>query len=71
LSLQFRNLGHAVSPMTVRRLLDDSDYGLRANMKSQEPSSHHPERNTQFEYIARKKAEFQEAGLPIISVDTQ
>ena len=71
LSLELGNLGHAVSPMTVSRLLDDNDYGLRANMKSQEPGSHHPERNTQFEYIARKKAEFQEAGLPIISVDTK
>ena len=40
-------------------------------MKSQEPGSSHPDRNCQFEYIAQQKAEFQQAGLPVISVDTK
>jgi len=68
LSQALAELGHTLSVTTVSRLLDQSDYALRANVKSQEPGSDHPQRNTQFEYVAQKKAEFQAAGLPIISV---
>ncbi len=64
-------LGSGISSMTVRRLLMDNDYALRANMKSQEPGSDHPERNTQFEHIAKTRGEYLEAGLPIISIDTK
>lgn len=71
LSQALAELGHTLSVTTVSRLLDQSDYALRANVKSQEPGSDHPQRNTQFEYVAQKKAEFQAAGLPIISVDTK
>jgi len=71
LSRALGEVDHRVSPTTISRLLDQSDYALRANMKSKEPGSGHPERNTQFEYIAQKKQEFQEAGLPIISIDTK
>jgi hypothetical protein len=71
LSQALAELGHTLSVTTVSRLLDQSDYALRANVKSQEPGSDHPQRNTQFEYVAQKKAEFHAAGLPIISVDTK
>jgi hypothetical protein len=57
--------------MTIGRLLKDNDYALRANVKSKEPGSNHPERNTQFEYIKQTKEEFQKKGLPIISIDTK
>jgi hypothetical protein len=62
---------YTVSPMTVRRLLEENDYSLRANVKSKEPGSNHPERNTQFEHIEQKKMEFKEASLPVISIDTK
>ena len=71
LSLELGKAGYAVSPTTISRLLDENDYALRANMKSQEPGANHPDRNRQFESIAQQKAAFQEAGLPVISVDTK
>ncbi len=71
LSRALAELGHTLSVTTVSRLSDQSDYALRANVKSQEPGSNHPERNAQFEFLAQKKAEFQAAGLPIISIDTK
>ncbi len=71
LSRAMGEVDHRVSPTTISRLLDQSHYALRANMKSKEPGSDHPERNTQFEYIAQKQQEFREAGLPIISIDTK
>lgn len=64
-------LGCSVSPTTIGRLLKDNDYALRANVKSKEPGSNHPERNTQFEYIKQTKEEFLKKGLPIISIDTK
>ena len=71
LSLEMVKLGHDISLMTLSNLLRENAYSLRANVKSKEPSSNHPERNTQFEYIEQKKQEFKEAGLPIISIDTK
>jgi len=68
---EMTKLGCHVSPMTVRRLLKENDYSLRANVKSKEPGSNHPERNTQFEYIEQTKQKFQKEGLPIISIDTK
>lgn len=62
---------YSISPTSVSRLLTQNDYSLRANVKSKEPGSNHPERNTQFEYIEEKKNEFKKAGLPIISIDTK
>lgn len=62
LSLELSKGGHAVSPTTISRLLDESNYALRANVKSTEPGSNHPDRNIQFEYITQKKDEFQAAG---------
>jgi hypothetical protein len=47
--------GHQVSHQTVERLLRDMGYSLQANRKTREGSSH-PDRNAQFEHIARKVA---------------
>jgi hypothetical protein len=62
--------GHQVSHQTVERLLRDMDYSLQANRKTQEGSSH-PDRNAQFEHIARKVRSFQRRGQPVISIDTK
>jgi hypothetical protein len=45
-------------------------YSLKANVKRLS-GSNHPDRDRQFQYIAVQKAIFQQAGLPIISVDTK
>jgi hypothetical protein len=65
------DIGYAVSPPTVGRLLTHLGYSLRVNAKKLEAASKHPDRNQQFEYIARQRAAFNAAGLPIISTDAK
>jgi hypothetical protein len=64
-----RQLGLALSPNTVRRLLEQLGYSLHANRKSL--STSHPHRDQQFDYIARQKKRFERRGQPMISVDTK
>jgi hypothetical protein len=71
LSRRLGDAGHAASPPTVRRLLDDQGYRLHANTKQLESSSAHPDRDQQFEYITKQRQVFGAAGLPRISVDTK
>jgi hypothetical protein len=71
LSARLRACGHAVSPPTVRRLLTDLGYGRHGNAKQLEARAQHPERGAQFAYIAAQRQAFQDAGWPIISVDTK
>jgi hypothetical protein len=59
----------AVSPNTVRRLLDQLGYSLHANSKSL--SAAHPDRDQQFQCIARQRKRFARRSQPIISVDTK
>ncbi len=66
---ELRRLKIAVSPGTVRRLLDQLGYALHANSKSL--STPHPKRDQQFQCIARQKKRFVRGSLPIISVDTK
>jgi hypothetical protein len=70
LSEKLEEAGFQVSPATVGRLLKRMNFSLKGNKKS-EFGSNHPDRNTQFEYIASQRQEFTVAGLPIISVDTK
>ena len=60
-----------ISPTTIGRLLYANNYALRSNMKSHEPNSNHPDRDIQFEYISKIREEYQDAGLPVISIDTK
>jgi len=70
ISEQLSLLGIAVSPNTVRRLLDRLGYALRANRKSLSgPQS--PQRDRQFRYLKRQRQQFVRKALPIISVDTK
>lgn len=66
---ELQQLKIVVSPGTVRRLLDQLGYGLHANSKSL--STPHPQRDQQFQCIARQKKRFVRGALPIISVDTK
>ena len=67
---ELNRVGHWVSHTTVARLLKDMDYSLKANVKRLAGSTH-PDRNLQFEYIAKQKQAFLEAGLPVISADAK
>ncbi len=70
LAVELSERGHLVSEHTVRRLLHESDYSLQANSKTRE-GSQHPDRNAQFEYIAKRIRLLQRKGQPVISVDTK
>jgi Rhodopirellula transposase DDE domain len=61
---------YAVSPTTVKRLLEQLDFGLMANRKSL-IKVEHPDQDLQFRYIKQVKKLFLEAGFPVISVDAK
>jgi len=71
LSGRLAGLGHAASPPTVGRLLRVLEYAPPANRTQREAGAGHPERDTQFEYLAQQRAAFRAAGQPMISVDTK
>ena len=62
--------GHRVSASTVGQLLRAADYSLQANIKVREGSAHQ-DRDAQFRYLNEQVAEHQQAGAPVVSVDTK
>jgi hypothetical protein len=70
LASALRGMGHVVSANTVRRLLRRLGFSRQGNRKANEGRGH-PDRDAQFEHINRQALEFQEAGQPVISVDTK
>jgi hypothetical protein len=70
LSRRLADVGHALSPPTVRRLLRERDYSLRATVK-EETGRDHPDRDDQFRYLEQQKQAFLAVGQPVISVDTK
>lgn len=69
LSQTLQQEGISVSHVTVRRLLQQQNYSLKANRK--ELSESNDQRDRQFRYIERVKRLFMEAGHPVISVDAK
>ena len=70
LTAELRDLGHEVHESTVRRQLKMLGFSLQANRKTQEGADH-PDRDGQFQHIARISAAAITAGEPLISVDTK
>lgn len=70
LAEELRRLGHSISQRSVCELLWQLDYRLQSTRKTHE-GAQHPDRDAQFGYIARKVAQYQAAGEPVISVDTK
>jgi len=62
--------GHEVSQRSVCDLLAELDYSLQSTRKTRE-GGQHPDRDAQFQHIARMAAQYQAAGDPVISVDTK
>jgi hypothetical protein len=62
--------GHAVSAPTVGRLLKSAGFSLQSNAKTRE-GAQHPDRDRQFRYINEQVTAHQDAGEPVISVDTK
>ena len=63
--------GHRCSAPTVARLLKAEGYSLRGNAKVAEGGAQHPDRDTQFRYIASRAREHLDAGEPVLSVDAR
>jgi transposase len=62
--------GHQVSADTVGDLLREEGFSLQGNAKSIE-GRRHPDRDAQFRYINEQVKAHQDAGDPVISVDTK
>ena len=59
-----------ISPNTAGKALKTIGYSLRLNRKSIS-TTQHPDRDLQFRFIESKVKEYEDAGHPIISVDTK
>ena|SRR5579859_2804267 len=62
--------GHKVSADTVGELLRAEGFSLQGNAKTIE-GAQHPDRDSQFRYISGQARAHQDAGDPVISVDTK
>ena len=70
LAAELGRLGFACSYAVVNSLLKAMGYSLQGVAKTLEGTSH-PDRDAQFRYLADLVTQFQEAGDPVISVDTK
>ena len=70
LSARLLARGTPASRRTIRRLLRKLKLGRRTARKKK-TMGHHPDRNAQFENIARLRREYQAPGDPVISIDTK
>ncbi len=64
-------LGTPVSRHVVSQLLRKHRYRKRKALKKKAMGPRHPDRDAQFENIARLEREYLGAGLPVISIDTK
>jgi len=75
IAAELENHGIRVSAKTVGRLLHQMNYSLRVNDKRIESGLRHPpspqKRNRQFHHIVQMRKSFQDAGHPVISIDTK
>lgn len=70
LAAELNARGFAISCTKVAALLRARGYSLQSNRKTLE-GKQHPDRNAQFEHIARRVTARQRCGEPAISVDTK
>jgi hypothetical protein len=64
-------LGTPIGRHVASQLLRKHRYRKRKAMKARTMGPRHPDRNAQFENIARLKREYLAAGLPVVSIDTK
>jgi hypothetical protein len=71
IATRISTLGTPVSRHVVSQLLRKHRYRRRKALKKKTMGPRHPDRNAQFENIARLKKKYLKAGLPVISMDTK
>ena len=62
--------GYEISSTKVGELLRSQGYSLQGNRKTIE-GTQHPDRDAQFQHIAKRVKAYQRTGQPVISVDTK
>lgn len=70
LSRRLGAMGTPAGRRTIRRLLRQLGLGRRTARKKK-TMGHHPDRNAQFEKITHLRQAYQDAGDPVISIDTK
>jgi hypothetical protein len=70
LASELKAQGHAISPAKVAELLAELGYSLQSHRKRDEGKGHE-DRDAQFGFINERALAFQQAGDPVISVDTK
>ena len=70
LERELRRQGYTVGRTKISRVLRSQGYSLQGNRKTREGTDH-PDRNAQFEHIARRVAACGRSRRPAISVDTK
>ena len=70
LARELKSQGFHISSTKVGTLLKSQGYSLQSNRKTVE-GKQHPDRNAQFEFIARRVTARRRCGEPAISVDTK
>ena len=68
---RMKDLGTPVSRHVVSQWLRGHGYRRRKALKKKTMGPRHPDRNAQFETIARLRKKYLKAGLPVISIDTK
>jgi Rhodopirellula transposase DDE domain len=68
---RIKELGTSVSRHVVSQGLKKHGYRRRKALKKKTMGPRHPDRNAQFETIARLKKKYLKAGWPVISIDTK
>jgi hypothetical protein len=70
ISRRLTEMGTSASRHTVRKLLKKHGLGQRKTRKKK-PLGSHPDRDAQFQNIAKLKAAYRDKGEPVISIDTK
>ena len=70
LQRELRAQGYSVGRTKISKVLRSLGYSLQGNRKTREGTDH-PDRNAQFEHIARRVGACRRGGRPAISVDTK
>lgn len=70
LARELTDRGHRVSADTVADLLRAEGFSLQSNVKTLE-GKQHPDRDAQFRYLNEQVKTYQQAGDPVVSVDTK
>ena len=70
LQRELRSQGYSVGRTKISKVLRSLGYSLQGNRKTREGADH-PDRNAQFEHIARRVSACRRGGRPAISVDTK